>query len=188
MKIIELPAAIFSLHIFTSKDESRVALQHIQVEITDGKGYAIATDGYKLVKLDFDAQAADCTFFINQTTAKQVEKMVKKEGSVLYDVDTATLQVNGISLKLNNNYFDVTTYPPWSAIAKTNCKEQKSEVALNVDYLLDVLKFAKKFSTATSKEARRVDFRLLDEWNPVFLNSKLVGGCTMQALLMPIRW
>jgi len=88
---ITIPNAVLVLHQFTSKDDYRRNLQHVQIEFGGGSrnATAVASDGHRLIKVDFrlpeedECPLDDTTILVKGNDLKEIARTARKGSAVL---------------------------------------------------------------------------------------------------------
>lgn len=131
-----------------SKDETRYYLKGVNIEISDGVGFAVATDGVIMVVHRFKADVSDCSFIIPASLIQSLKiKARAKDAHITYENNMVTITTDGAVLSAPK--IDAT-YPDWRRAFSVSAVEMKDQ-HVNFDplYLQKVIDFTKLVSTSS---------------------------------------
>lgn len=130
-----------------SKDETRYYLKGVNIEISDGVGFAVATDGIIMIVHRFKADVSDCSFIIPSSLIQSLKiKARAKDAHIAYENNMVTITTDGAVLSAPT--ID-GAYPDWRRAFSVKYVEMKDQY-VNFDplYLQKVIDFAKFVSAS----------------------------------------
>jgi DNA polymerase III sliding clamp (beta) subunit (PCNA family) len=147
---MKLPKHVINLYRFTSTDETRVALQHVCIEYTAGNAIAtaVATDGHRLVYLEFDMggfRPTDGKLYLHRDVLKNIK--LGKDGVANLNDGYITATAKGATTRYDASYdLQGYSYPTWRRCldgAPDDDATPCSIIGVNARYLADFADYLK---------------------------------------------
>lgn len=165
---------------FTSKDDTREVLQHIQVGIQDNLLAMVATDSYTLCEFSITINNPDGikgSWLVNRKSFEQARKLANSN-SVIEFTDDGNMMIDGLAmatLKCDREY------PEYDKILKQEVTDNNT-VNVQPDYLTRVGQYLKRVGQVST------EIKLGGALEPVMITSKSDDrDLNIRIAVMPLR-
>jgi DNA polymerase III sliding clamp (beta) subunit (PCNA family) len=193
---LRIPAAVTQLWRFLSTDESRHVINYLLVERYLDTWVAVATDGYRLVKVswtrDSDEDLPEGKLYIPQPDLKRLATLAKKSDvklTIQDGVATATTAQNA-SLRVELGDAGKIYYPDYSRAIPSETQDctDATQIGVNPQYLAEMSDHARKY-ILDPKSPLHIDLKF---WSGpleplVFSASSATRGLQATYVIMPSR-
>ena len=187
MKIDTLNAIIRAFQT-ASTDQTRFNIQHVKMTASEDKIILESSDGHMMTtQVVDDAELSKDLGYIYAVSPdllpilEQLAKGYKTIKMIPHSLDGSilTLKGFGISVQIKTSNHAGVTFPDYKLMNPTPT-EQFTEIGLNAEYLLAILK-----TLRTSNKTTGVTLKIRDKLSPIELSC--ISDNEVSALLMPLR-
>jgi len=163
------------IELCVSDDKTRLSLGYPYLDVQDGKGTLVATDGRKLVILGVELGANDVQGWVSIPALVAARKLAGKLPDVVLECNGACKLPDGTAFPrpLDSDF----RFPNWRQVVPDEGRESVFRVSFNPEYLMELAK------ALGSSDKVTLEFGA-DNLDPIRVTG---SGCGGVGVLMPIR-
>lgn len=98
-----------------SSEETRYYLNGVCVEVRDGRGFMVATDGHKLLCAPFETNEEDCQHIIPRKLINNLKVNTKSESDLTLTINEDSVSINFDGVTVVGKAVD-GTFPDWKRV------------------------------------------------------------------------
>lgn len=165
------------IELAASTDRTRLCLNEPYLDIKDGKGNLVATDGRRCVVIPVELSEKDVAGYVSSDVLQAARKLASKTLPASVELNGSATFTNGMTMPRNGAAEGQGNYPNWRQVVPT--EELPHKIAFNVRWL---------YECAQAMGAETVVLQFSNPNSPIVLTPQGVSPVPgAKAVLMPIR-